>query len=76
MVAKVDGHEALVSMVALGSGVTIVPDPVLQHSPVRERVRVLDAGYQYQPFDLGICMLSKRTQEPLIQHFWQLAQKN
>ena len=76
VVAKVDGHEALVSMVALGSGVTIVPDPVLQHSPVRDRVRVLDAGYQYQPFDLGICMLTKRTQEPLIQHFWQLAQKN
>lgn len=76
VVAKVDGHEALVSMVALGSGVTIVPDPVLQHSPVRDRVRVLDPGFQYQPFDLGICMLAKRAQEPLIQHFWQLAQKN
>ena len=37
VVAKVDGHEALVSMVALGSGVSIVPDPVLQHSPVKER---------------------------------------
>lgn len=76
VVAKVDGHEALVSMVALGSGVSIVPDPVLQHSPVKERVRVLEHQYPFRPFDLGICMLAKRQQEPLIKSFWQLAQKS
>lgn len=76
VVAKVEGHEALVSMVALGSGISIVPEPVYQHSPVRDRVRILDPGYLYQPFDLGICMLAKRQQEPLLKAFWQLAQKN
>lgn len=76
VVAKVDGHEAMVSMVALGSGITIVPEPVLQHSPVRERVRILEPEYQYIPFELGVCMLHKRRQEPLLQAFWQLALKN
>jgi len=63
-------------MVALGSGITIVPEPVLQHSPVRDRVRVLDIDYQYKPFELGVCMLQKRRQEPLLQAFWQLAIKS
>lgn len=76
VVAKVDGHEAMVSMVALGSGVTVVPEPVLQHSPVKDRVRILDTAYQFKPIELGICMLHKRRQEPLIQAFWQLALKN
>lgn len=76
VVAKVDGHEAMVSMVALGSGITIVPEPVLQHSPVRERVRILESEYQYKPFELGVCMLYKRRQEPLLQAFWQLVLKN
>jgi len=76
IVAKVDGHEAMVSMVALGSGISIVPEPVLQLSPVRERVRILDPQYQYKPFELGICMLNKRRNEPLVQAFWQLVLPN
>lgn len=76
VVAKVDGHEAMVSMVALGSGITIIPEPVLQHSPVRERVRLLESEYQYKPFELGVCMLQKRREEPLLQAFWQLLLKN
>ena len=73
IVAKVEGHEAMVSMVALGTGVAIAPDPVVQHSPVRDRVRVLALDYQFAPFDLGICMQSKRLHEPLMRAFWQVA---
>ena len=73
IVAKVEGHEAMVSMVALGTGIAIAPDPVVQHSPVRDRVRVLALDYQFTPFDLGICMQSKRLHEPLIRAFWQVA---
>jgi LysR family positive regulator for ilvC len=70
---KVDGHEAMVSMVALGSGVAVVPEPVIQHSPVRDRVRILDIGYQFQPFELGVCVLSKKLEQPLLKAFWQSA---
>lgn len=73
VVAKVDGHEAMVSMVALGTGIALAADAVVLHSPVRDRVRSLELGYQFEAFDLGVCMLSKRLNEPLIQAFWQVA---
>lgn len=73
VVAKVDGHEAMVSMVALGTGVALVADAVVIHSPVKDRVRLLQLDYQFEAFDLGVCMLNKRLNEPLIQAFWQVA---
>jgi LysR family positive regulator for ilvC len=73
VVAKVDGHEAMVSMVALGTGVALVADAVVVNSPVKDRVRALELSYRFEPFDLGVCMLNKRLHEPLIQAFWQVA---
>ncbi|SEA08672.1 HTH-type transcriptional activator IlvY [Alkalimonas amylolytica] len=73
IVAMVDGHEAMASMVALGSGVAVLADVVVQHSPVVDRVRLLDSHYQFEPFDLGICYLAKRVSDPLLQAFCQLA---
>lgn len=73
IVAKVDGHEAMVSMVALGSAISLAAEPVIQHSPVKDRVKVIETNYQFADFDLGICMLTKRLDEPLIQSFWQVA---
>jgi LysR family transcriptional regulator, positive regulator for ilvC len=73
IVAKVDGHEAMVSMVALGSAISLAAEPVIQHSPVRDRVKIIKTDYEFEHFDLGICMLTKRLDEPLIQSFWQVA---
>ncbi|WP_108648961.1 HTH-type transcriptional activator IlvY [Dongshaea marina] len=70
--AEVAGHEAIISMVALGTGVGIAPEVVLNASPVRDRVVRLDAGF-IEPFELGICCLKSRLNEPLIQAMWQLA---
>ena len=73
VVAKVDGHEAMVSMVALGTGIALVADAVVVNSPVKDRVRNIELDYRFEPFDLGVCMLNKRLHEPLIQAFWQVA---
>ncbi|MEE2001839.1 HTH-type transcriptional activator IlvY [Alkalimonas sp. MEB108] len=73
IVAMVDGHEAMASMVALGSGIAVLADVVVQHSPVADRVRLLDSHYRFEPFDLGICYLAKRSKDPLLQAFCQLA---
>lgn len=73
VVAKVDGHEAMVSMVALGTGIALVAEAVVSQSPVKDRVRLVDLPYRFEPFDLGVCMLAKREQEPLIKAFWQVA---
>tara|TARA_R110001583_G_scaffold26571_9_gene95859 strand:+ start:1520 stop:2401 length:882 start_codon:yes stop_codon:yes gene_type:complete len=65
----VAGHEALISMVALGCGVGIAPDVVVENSPVRERVKNINSEASIQSFDLGVCCNKKRLQEPLINAF-------
>ncbi|WP_022941894.1 HTH-type transcriptional activator IlvY [Psychromonas hadalis] len=67
--ATVAGHEALISMVALGCGVGIAPDVVIENSPVRERVQSLSSNSVIESFDLGVCCNKKRLQEPLIDAF-------
>ncbi|MCU5772221.1 HTH-type transcriptional activator IlvY [Erwiniaceae bacterium BAC15a-03b] len=72
--ATVSGHEAIVSMVALGCGIALLPDVVLENSPepVRNRVLVLDGVESVAPFELGVCVQKKRLNEPLINAFWNL----
>lgn len=65
----VAGHEALISMVALGCGIGIAPDVVVENSPVRERVKNINSEASIQSFDLGVCCNKKRLQEPLINAF-------
>ncbi len=54
--ATVGGHEAMVSMVALGCGVALLPEVVLENSPepVRNRVMILERSDK-TPFELGVC---------------------
>ncbi|MFC4655327.1 MULTISPECIES: HTH-type transcriptional activator IlvY [Rheinheimera] len=73
IVAKVEGHEAMVSMVALGTGVALAPSIVALQSPAKDRVRFISQQNEFEPFDLGLCVLSKRLHEPLLRAFWQVA---
>ncbi|MDX7989003.1 HTH-type transcriptional activator IlvY [Xenorhabdus sp. 12] len=71
--ATVSGHEAIVSMVALGCGIALIPAVVVENSPepVRNRISLLDISL-VEPFELGVCALNKRLNEPLIKAFWEL----
>jgi LysR family positive regulator for ilvC len=68
--ATVSGHEALVSMVALGCGVGIVPQVVVENSPVKERVQYLANVGEIEPFDVGVCCLNQFRSQPLIKAFF------
>ncbi|HBT6774117.1 TPA: LysR substrate-binding domain-containing protein, partial [Klebsiella pneumoniae] len=72
--ATVGGHEAMVSMVALGCGVALLPEVVLENSPepVRNRVMILERSDEQTPFELGVCAQKKRLHEPLIDAFWKI----
>ncbi|EMX8403396.1 HTH-type transcriptional activator IlvY [Yersinia enterocolitica] len=72
--ATVSGHEAIVSMVALGCGVALIPSVVVDNSPepVRNRISLLDDVSRVEPFELGVCVQKKRLSEPLIEAFWGL----
>jgi LysR family positive regulator for ilvC len=64
--ATVSGHEALVSMVALGCGIGIAPDVVVDNSPVKNRVETVNHTQQIQPFELGVCCNHRAVQQPTI----------
>jgi LysR family positive regulator for ilvC len=71
--AQIAGHEAIVSMVALGYGVGIAPDVVINNSPVRDKVQRLDDSDSVKPFQLGVCCKrSKLLDEPLVSALWKV----
>ncbi len=68
--ATVAGHEALVSMVALGCGVGVAPKIVVENSPVKERVQYLENVGEIEPFELGICCSNQSREQSLIKAFF------
>ena len=68
--ATVSGHEALVSMVALGCGVGITPEVVVENSPVKNRVEFLANVGEIEPFELGICCQKQKIAQPITQAFF------
>ncbi|AXT32577.1 HTH-type transcriptional activator IlvY [Pseudoalteromonas tunicata] len=72
--AQVAGNEAIVSMVSLGFGVALVPQIVLDNSPLLDKVQILSAPFQPEAFEIGLCVLRNRLQDPLIKAMYQTAQ--
>ena len=70
--ANVSGHEAIVSMVALGCGIALVPEPVLQNSPLKDKVAQLSSPVAPNPFTLGIICLQQNRHNPQIEAFISL----
>lgn len=68
--AQVAGNEAIVSMVSLGFGVGVVPEIVLNNSPLSDRVRILSITPDLKPYDVGFCVLETKLKNPLIRAFW------
>ncbi|MFN3883087.1 MAG: HTH-type transcriptional activator IlvY [Nitrincola lacisaponensis] len=68
--AQVAGNEAIVSMVSLGFGVGLVPQIVLDNSPLANRVSVLHTTPALPAFEVGIFVLEKKLRHPLIHAFW------
>lgn len=72
--AQVAGNEAIVAMVSLGLGVGVVPQIVLENSPLAERVRILDVTPALDDYDLGLFTLKRHLNNPLVQAFWSLVE--
>ncbi len=72
--AQVAGNEAIIAMVSLGFGVGVVPELVLQQSPMREKVRILDTP-PFAPYTVGVLYPSKRESDPVISAFREMARE-
>ena len=71
--AYVSGHEAIVSLVALGFGLAVVPQLVLDSSPLQDRVAVVQHGPQLDSFDIGLVARRQSLKDPLVRAVWDLA---
>jgi LysR family positive regulator for ilvC len=73
--SEVAGNEAIVSMVSLGFGIGVVPKIVLDNSPLKDLIRIVEVSPELAPFEVGICTLKKRLKTPLINSLWQVAKE-
>ncbi|MDR0780562.1 MAG: HTH-type transcriptional activator IlvY [Pseudomonadales bacterium] len=71
--AQVAGNEAIVSMVSLGFGIGLVPQLVVDNSPLQQSIRILEVDHDMPPFAVGLCVLKRKLTNPLVKAFWDLA---
>lgn len=71
--AQVSGHESIVTLVALGFGVGIVPELVVEHSPFRDKIKLIENAPELQAFQIGLCAMSNKINQPVIRAFWESA---
>ncbi|MCC2606591.1 HTH-type transcriptional activator IlvY [Planctobacterium marinum] len=68
--ASVGGNEAILSMVALGCGIAIVPEIVVHYSTIADKVNIIEIN-NIESYRLGLCCLEKRRDEPVIKAFFE-----
>lgn len=72
--SEVSGNEAIIAMVRLGCGVGVVPQLVLERSPFRDEVTVIEKAPRLQPYVVGLCSSKRNLQRPSVRAFWDLAE--
>lgn len=73
--SEVSGNEAIIPMVRLGCGIGIVPQLVLERSPFRDEVQILENTPRLDPYVVGLCSTRRNLQRSSVQAFWQLAEE-
>ena len=68
--SELPGNEAILSLVAVGCGVGIVPRLVVERSPLRAQFRVLDPKPALDPFRVGVCTQKSKLKSPIVRAFW------
>lgn len=69
--SEVTGNEAILSLVSTGCAVGVVPELVMERSPLRANVRALDTELQLGEFRVGLCTKRRSLENPMIAAFWQ-----
>jgi LysR family transcriptional regulator, positive regulator for ilvC len=73
--SEVSGNEAIIAMVRLGCGVGIVPQLVLERSPFRDEIGIVENAPKLEPYVVGLCSSKRNLQRPSVRTFWELAEK-
>lgn len=70
--AQVAGNEAILAMVALGCGVGVVPQLVVDKSPLREQLEVFEPEPLLEPYRVGVAVRSRRLGVPAVRALWSV----
>jgi LysR family positive regulator for ilvC len=68
--AEIEGHEAILSLVALGCGVGVVPQLVLHKNALRDQVDELSVTPRLPPLRIGLCVRERSLTNPLVAAVW------
>jgi LysR family positive regulator for ilvC len=69
--SQVAGNEAIIALVSMGCGIGIVPELVLEKSPLKDSVSIVNNTPQLKPFTVGVCTTRKNMHNPIVQAFWR-----
>jgi LysR family positive regulator for ilvC len=69
--AQIEGHEAILALVALGCGVGVVPKLVLEKSALGDRISELAVKPTLRQFRIGLCVRERSLANPLIRALWE-----
>lgn len=72
IIAETSGNEATIAMVSMGFGIGMVSDLVLNNSPFRDTVEVVETDFPIDPFRVILTAGKSRLEEPVVQAFWNL----
>ncbi|MFE7760373.1 HTH-type transcriptional activator IlvY [Streptomyces sp. NPDC057438] len=72
--AETDGHEALLTLVALGYGTGIIPELVLQHSGLHARLRQVAISSAPDHLTIAVCIRRADIHRPLVAAAWAATQ--
>ncbi len=70
--AEVAGHEAIIAMVQLGFGVGVVPQLVLDQSPLSPGVRAITPVPGLPGYLVGLCAQKRGLAIPTVRAFWDV----
>lgn len=68
--AEIQGHEAILSLVALGCGVGVVPRLVLEKSSLRDQIVEIPVRPMLRGFRIGLCVRERSLNNPIVASVW------
>lgn len=71
--SEVAGNEAIIAMVSMGCGIGVVPQLVLEKSPLVSEVEIIEVHPALMPFSVGACTTARKLKEPIVEAFWHVA---
>jgi LysR family positive regulator for ilvC len=69
--AEIEGHEAILSLVALGCGVGVVPRLVLEKSALRDRIFEFTVKPALRSFRIALCVRDRSLSNPVVGAVWE-----